>query len=430
MTTRLEKVYAFILLVIFAGIVVHAPLSVGFGSLWPDYSLIIKGWKEILLLVAALLAAFIVTKRALWTQLLKDWLVRGVLLYIVLHIVLLGVRFQGVAAALAGLAIDLRYVVFFSLVYVLILIAPQYRRQILIVVSAGATLVVGFAAAQLFLPVDILSHIGYGKDTIAPFLTVDQNTDYVRVNSTLRGPNPLGAYVVIVLSILAAATAYGKIQLKDRRVALFASILAVLSLVALWISYSRSALLGVLVALAAVVIVAFGKQVPMRILLVLFICGLTIGGGLFVARDTSFVSNVILHDDPTEGGVVNSNDGHLESLQDGTKRIVRQPLGAGIGSTGSASLLTDAPVIIENQYLFIAHETGWLGLGLFVAIFAVILKRLWHRRQDWLVLGVFASGIGLAFIGLIQPVWVDDTVAIIWWGLAGLAIANRSTYGK
>ena len=84
--------------------------------------------------------------------------------------------------------------------------------------------------------------------------------------------------------------------------------------------------------------------------------------------------------------------------------------------------------IIENQYLFIAHEVGWPGLALFVALFVMILVRLWKFRSDWLALGVLASGIGLALIGLLLPVWADDTVSIIWWGLAGLAIGG--TYGR
>ena len=35
----------------------------------------------------------------------------------------------------------------------------------------------------------------------------------------------------------------------------------------------------------------------------------------------------------------------------------------------------------------------------------MILKRLWLVRKDWLALGVLASGIGLAMIGLLLPVW-------------------------
>jgi hypothetical protein len=105
--------------------------------------------------------------------------------------------------------------------------------------------------------------------------------------------------------------------------------------------------------------------------------------------------------------------------------MIRQPLGQGIGSTGSASLFSSSPEIIENQYLFVAHETGWLGLALFSGISILVLIRSRERRADWLALGVFASGIGMLSIGLLLPVWVDDTVSIVWWGLAAISLGGE-----
>lgn len=69
--------------------------------------------------------------------------------------------------------------------------------------------------------------------------------------------------------------------------------------------------------------------------------------------------------------------------------------------------------------------TVWLGLGLFLVIFEIIMWRLYQNRKDWLSLGVFASGIGLAFIGLLLPVWADDTVSLVWFGLAAVAIGSH-----
>jgi len=62
----LDKAYVGILLVIFGGIVLHAPLSVGFSTLWPDYSLFIKSWKEVLLGAALLLSVIVLTIRKSW----------------------------------------------------------------------------------------------------------------------------------------------------------------------------------------------------------------------------------------------------------------------------------------------------------------------------------------------------------------------------
>jgi hypothetical protein len=208
-----------------------------------------------------------------------------------------------------------------------------------------------------------------------------------------------------------------------RREEVLAGVLAAGSVIALWVSYSRSAALAALAAIGIVLIVVYGKRVSKTIWLSIAIAGLVLLGSIVALKDTQFVSQVILHEDPHEGNDTNSNDGHAESLIDGARRMAMQPLGAGIGSTGSASLFTDEPVIIESQYLFVAHETGWLGVALYLTITYVVLKRLWYRRAQWLALGVCASGIGLAIAAFFLPVWVDDTVSIIWWGLAAIALA-------
>ena len=49
---------------------------------------------------------------------------------------------------------------------------------------------------------------------------------------------------------------------------------------------------------------------------------------------------------------------------------------------------------------------------------------MWDKRKDWFTLGVFSSGVGLAVIGLFLPVFADDTVAIIWWGLAAVVVGS------
>lgn len=422
--SRLEKIYAVIIAVIFGGIVLHAPLSVGMGTLFPEYGLLIKSWKEILMLLLVPMAIIIVTRRSMWQELGRDWLFRLIVAYAVLHILLTAFLYQGAAATAAGLAIDLRYVLFFGLTYILIRILPAYRRLLLKIGIIGAAVVVGFATLQLFLPPDVLKYIGYNNETIVPYLTVDQNPDYVRVNSTLRGPNPLGAYAGMVLTLLIAALVRKKLEFSDKKYVIGIGLLTLCSLIALWISYSRSALLAVIASVGIVLAITIARRLSRRVWIVSSVILFAIIGGLLANINSSFVSNVILHEDPNEGNSFNSNDGHLESLVTGMKLLIAQPFGAGVGSTGSASLHGDAPIIIENQYLFVAHETGWLGLGLFVAIFGLILLRLWHGRRDWLSLGVFASGIGLAIIGILQPVWVDDTVAIIWWGLAAIALAG------
>lgn len=426
----LEKIFIVGLAIIFAGIVVHAPLSVSLGVLFPDLTLLIKSWKEILLILLAIIACILVTRKKRWPVLTKDWVFRAILGYALLHVLLLPVFFEGIAASLLGLAVDLRYILFFGLVYVAVLLYPASRRLFVPIATVGAFVVASFATLQLFLPPDILSHIGYSINTIQPYLTVDKNPDFVRVNSTLRGPNPLGAYIVIVLAGLAAFAAHHKLKWQTSKQTVVFSILVVCSFVALWTSYSRSALGGAAVAVGIILAVTVFRRISRAVWISVAVVMFALLGALVAGRDSTFISNVLFHENPNGGSSVSSNDDHAESLAEGFGRMIHQPLGGGVGSTGSASLEGNSPLIIENQYLFIAHESGWLGLVAFSYIFFMILKRSWQRRADWLALAVFASGIGLGLIGLLQPVWVDDTVSIIWWGLAASAIVGGKNARK
>jgi len=425
----LDKVFVGILLVVFGGIVLHAPLSVGFGTLFPNLELLIKSWKEILMLLAGLLMLVILYHKKRW-DIFTNPIVLVIGGYALLHLLLLPVFWQGGVATIAGLMIDLRYLLFFVLVYAAICLYPSLRRTFVITFFAGAFVVAAFALLQVFvLPVDVLKYIGYNTSTIVPYLTVDENTDYIRINSTLRGPNPLGAYAVVVLSLLFAFWLRAK-QVKPQTQRLAISVIVLGSFVALWASYSRSALIAAFAAFGVIALVTIGRRLSRKVWIGVFIGVFVIAGSLVAARNTDFVSNVLLHENATTGAAISSNDGHVDSLQDGVARMVQQPLGGGIGSTGSASLYGPDPLIIENQLLFIAHEVGWIGLGVFVYITFLVLQGLWRRRSDWVALGVFAGGIGLILIGLLLPVWVDDTVAIIWWGLAAIVLAGKEMYGR
>jgi hypothetical protein len=358
---------------------------------------------------------------------IKEPLVMAIGVYAAIHllmIVVFGGKFQQIAS---GLMIDLRYVLFFVLVFVAVRLYPNIRPLFVKVGIAGALVVVIFGMLQVFvLPVDVLKYIGYDNvKTIAPYLTVDQNHDYIRINSTLRGPNPLGAYAVIILAALIAWFLKVRKIVGGQKKAVVA-VLTIGSVIILWASYSRSALLAAVAALVVVAVGAARLVVAHRHKWILAAAGVVfVVAGIAVALNSSFISNVFLHENPSGDNSVNSNEGHLTSLSTGVERLVKSPFGSGIGSSGSASLFGDKPLIIENQYLLIANEVGWLGLALFVLIFIGIMSRLWTQRKDWLALGVFASGIGMAVIGLLLPVWVDDTVAIVWWGLAGVIIGAR-----
>lgn len=414
---KLHRVIALLLLVILAGLVVHAPLSVWLTSFgFPDY---VKAWKEVTLGIAGLMLAFLIVKDRRY-DLSRDNIVYLIGFYAVIHIISALLSETGRMAILAGLLIDLRYVGYFLVVYLFLRMYPSYKAMFVKTAIISGFVVVAFSAIQLVLPADTLSVIGYGPSTIKPYILLDDNPDYVRINGTMRGPNPLGAFAmgVFIFSLAYATTT-------KRKNKYLLGLFMILSLSALWFSYSRSAVLGLIVGVACLIAVKYSRKISRSQAILIALGFIFVGLTGYLLKDTSMFQSVILHDSPDTGAHITSDQAHASSLRDGLLRLIHQPFGAGIGSTGSASLLSAEPIIIENQYLMIAHEVGWLGLAVFIAIWSAIIYRLWQRRREWLALAVMASGLGLVVIGLVWPVLTDDPVAIIWWGLAGVAISDN-----
>ena len=376
------------------------------------------------MLLAVPFVLFLIYKEGLMGQITRDRLLQLIGFYALLHIVLLFCFQTDAYQKAAGLAIDLRYLLFFTLVFCIVVLWPKSRHIFLKVGIVAAAISITFALLQAtLLPNDILKYIGYSDSTIAAYQTVDKNSDYIRVNGTFRGPNPLGAYSVAVLSLLFAWVVTHKKKAREHKWLLVGT--GILVATALWASYSRSAFLALFVGFTTIIFISFKNKINLRNIFIFSTLIFMLLSSVIVLRDSSLVQNVILHNNPTTGSRVDSNTAHVDSLDQGFERVILQPFGAGIGSTGSASINSDNPLIIENQYLLIAHETGWFGMGLFLIIYVLIMQRLYSYRRDWLALGVFASGVGLAVIGLLLPVWVDDTVSLVWFGLAAVTLASH-----
>ena len=245
--TVLRRTLLVTLLTVFCGVVFHAPISVWLGTIAPDYQLIIKSWKEVLIGVTVVLVLIQAGRRHMWNELSRDWVIRLSIIFVVLHLVLLPFMWQGALPTMAGLMINLRFVVFFMVAYVALKIYPEWRRPFIWGGVAAAAVSLLFTILQVtVLPHDILKYIGYGKDTIAPYLTVDQNYDFIRVNGTLRGPNPLGIYGVIVIAAVVAGLAMTWKRLAAMRKFLpwVVAAVGVAAVIALWFSYTCSDLVS------------------------------------------------------------------------------------------------------------------------------------------------------------------------------------------
>lgn len=402
----------------------HAFLTVWLSSAVGHYTAL-RLWKEVLLVVMSLGVAYLLlTDAKIRTHTLTRRLVWLVLGYAGLQLLLGALSLRAGTVTLRalgyGLLINLRFFGFFLLVWAIALRTSRLKNNWQRLLLWPAAAVVAFGLLQmLILPADFLRHFGYGTSTILPYETVNSNRDYVRIMSTLRGPNPLGAYLILPATALLVL---GYRATKKRRLVglLVATILVIAA------SFSRSAALGLFVSLATVTLLVARSPLAKKVIYGLAMSLLLIGiiGSLAIHKN-SRLENIVLHTQTKSAVRTTSNAGHVRSFESGVSDIIHQPQGRGPGTAGPASVYNRGQArIAENYFLQIGQETGIFGLVMFTVIISGVGYLLWLRRADSLALTLFASLVGLSLVNMLSHAWADDTLAYVWWGLAGIAMAS------
>ncbi len=403
----------------------HAFLTVWGASVFGHYTAL-RLWKEGLLALCVAGTLYLIAfDHKIRTHTLSRRLVWLILAYIAVNIiwgvVALGSHDVTAKALGYGLIVDLRFLIFFLVTWAVALRLTRLRTHAQWLITWPACIVVIFGLLQIFiLPHDFLKHFGYGPNTIPAYETINHNMHYYRIAATLRGANPLGAYLIVPISLLSVQLVRAK---RHWRQALFLAA----ALVVLLFSFSRSAWVGAALSVAVILVVSVRSQKMRRFIVAGAVVLLIVVGGLFVAlRHNTGFENFVFHTQTNSQVKTTSDQGHVSALKNGLKDVAHDPLGRGPGTAGPASIYNTghAPRIAENFYVQIAQETGWLGILLFALINLGVGYLLWLRRDDPLALSLFASLIGLTFVNMLSHAWADDTLAYIWWGLAGIAMAS------
>ncbi len=394
-TPRLSTATSYLVGALLVLVPFHAFLTVWAASMFGHYTAV-RLWSALLLLILVGLAAWLLWRSHAWHTVVRDWLWRLIIMYAALAFLLGSLEYMiGVVSAKAlayGLLSDLRYLAFFLVVTVAARYHDWLRTHWMKLVLWPAAIVAAFAVLQYFvLPADFLRHFGYGPQTIAPYETINNNQTYLRVISTLRGANPLGAYAVLILGLVAALWVSGYRRARG-------ILLGIVVAGALLFSFSRSAWLGAALALISVTAVSLKTRRSRRLALLIAL-GIVILTGLSftVFHSDPALQNAIFHTQDKSTVAVSSNDKRESALKTGAREVLHEPLGRGPGTAGPASVYNrnHQARLSENYYLQIGQELGWIGMGLFIAIQAVVFRRLWQLRLDVLALGLLATGIGL-----------------------------------
>lgn len=399
-------------------------LTVWGASIFGHYTAI-RLWKEVLLLVCVVGVLYLLAfDHKIRSHTLSRRLVWLILTYCALALICGAVAYKThnvTAKALGyGLIVDLRFPIFFLVTWAVALRLARLRIYWQRLILWPALVVVVFGLLQVFvLPHNFLEHFGYGANTIPVQETINHNSHYYRIASTLRGANPLGAYILIPISLLTVQLTGAK---RNWRQALF----LLGSLVVLFYSFSRSAWIGAALSIVIILMISVKSKKTKKVIaitttILLLLCAISFAA----LHNNSSFQNFVFHTQSNSSIKSTSDQGHASALETGLKDLLHHPLGRGPGSAGPESIYnTGHPQrIAENFYIQIGQEIGWLGLFLFALINFGVGYLLWLRRSDPLALSLFASLIGLTFINMLSHAWADDTLAYVWWGLAGIAMA-------
>ena len=276
-----------------------------------------------------------------------------------------------------------------------------------IVVAGEAASVIAIATHQKGLSWLLRMHLDLPPGATAlPTSYFSAGSIIPRAFSPYVGPNELGLACVLVLAVIL----YRKDWSRSRR-----SWLAVLPLVALYVTASRSAWLGMGVLIVFEVV----RQLRSKQLAAVRAAAVALSVGMLALALAILISS----GDPSIGG-------HQASLSRSFNLLLAHPLGFGTGTVGPrATRFAASGVSTESFLLLIALEAGVLALlcyaGVLVAACLTLLRARGapHVDSDRLMLGVAVILASLPS-QLALPALQDGAVSWLLWIIVGVSLSH------
>lgn len=444
-------------------------------------------WKEVLLVVAMTLSFFFVLSRK---EFFQKWNALSlVVFFFALLSLITGVLFTGTGFPenIPQIALGAKYGLFFLLILVVLSWIPirTVERNILenIALTSGVIVVV-FGILQItILPENFLVQFGYSPeygnihpDGALSYCHKIENSitreEFCRIQSTLSGPNQLGAYLLLLFPLLWMRLRKAEIYSVER---FFLGIVLLGGAFVFLMTWSRSAWIGVIAMLAGVFVLQAHRPLVATGALSLFGLGttalfapvfsitpwdawkpvslafasisiislivLTIGNlkkrwffqgmGLVFTFLLSWLVAVRFFFDTFFWNILlrpSSSQGHWERWKDGAEYMLQYPLGLGLGDAGPASArfanLGETGFLPESWYLQVGLESGFLGLALFLIILILLGRSLFLAKND-LARAMLFSLIGISAAACFLHTWESSVVSYSFAILAAVGLASQ-----
>ena len=259
-----------------------------------------------------------------------------------------------------------------------------------------------------------LQRVGYPGGFVIRY--IEENPELAeRAIGTSVDPNALGG-LLLMIGALGAPQIIAKKPLMPRWAIL---LISALILLALFLTFSRGAMLGLLAGLGFVTVARYRRVIPFLLLIMVIILFLPITQD-YLAR---FVEGFQGQDLATQM--------RFGEYRDALTLIARYPL-FGVGFSGSPDI--DLYLGVASVYFTIGQQMGFLGVIAFLAVIGTVFGYGYTKRQyfrdndqiDPIWLGLHASLIGGLTVGIFDHYLfnIDFHHAVtVFWLFLGLAVA-------
>lgn len=332
-----------------------------------------------------------------------------ILIYIAVMFFLLLVNSPNRSIGIAGMRVMVEYILWFFVGYNLVFSRMQARALVdaFLLVSV---LIALYGIYQYVVGVEI------------PSAWIDSKVETslkTRVFSILGSPNVLGSLMMMTLPISLACILGTRSWLKK---AVYTGAAGILALTLLY-TYSRGAWLAVMLA-----VVLLGFWLDRRIIYALIIAALLTPVALPTVYDRlAYMVTPEYQASSERGGRIGRWDQALDYWQH------RPALGVGLGQFGgavAAQKFPDDSFYVDNWYLKVGTETGWLGLGSTLLLFVFCLnagrraaQRTGGKFTRYMATGLLAGLTGVLAHNAVENIFEVPMMAVYFWFFLGLLLA-------
>lgn len=203
----------------------------------------------------------------------------------------------------------------------------------------------------------------YGIGQALAFCQKIENSDICRFQGTFSGPNQAAFYLLLYLPIAVHFL---------KKYKLICAIMVPLSLLALILTYSRSAILGLILMTFAYMVLVNKKWIKDNALKIGVMAIICIG---FAAIMYTAAPGALLRPESTSE--------HFTKWIDGVNALSESPIwGQGLAESGPAArAVYSDPLITESWFLQVAVNSGILGLILFGWIYCWLMWKLYKSNK-------------------------------------------------